>query len=256
MLPDQPKAVLTPPAPPVLAAIKASFAELRKRARVLIVLDVSGSMGADVGTAGRTKLELARSAASTALDAFAKDDEVGLWVFSSNAGGGRTPYAELVPIAPISQGKAQLQKTLAGLVPGGGTALYATTREAQKEMRTAFDPARINAVVLLTDGVNDYPPDSDLKGLRHGPAERERRHQRAGVPDRLRRRRGPHGAAQHRPGRPAARPTTPPTRRASTRSSPPSSATSDRAGRGPAAAPGWPYEPPVPSRRRRPARGP
>ena len=37
---------LSPPSPPVLAAIRAAWSELRKPARVLLVLDVSGSMGA------------------------------------------------------------------------------------------------------------------------------------------------------------------------------------------------------------------
>jgi len=34
-------------------------------------------------------------------------------------------------------------------------------------MRQSYDPARINAVILLTDGKNDYPPDVDLDGLVH-----------------------------------------------------------------------------------------
>ena len=37
--------VLSPPSPPVLAAVRAAWTELRKPARVLLVLDVSGSMG-------------------------------------------------------------------------------------------------------------------------------------------------------------------------------------------------------------------
>src|SRR5207249_1831862 len=67
MLPDQPKAVLTPPSPGVLDLILRSWTELRKRARVLIVIDVSGSMGDPVPKSGDTKLELAKRAAITAL---------------------------------------------------------------------------------------------------------------------------------------------------------------------------------------------
>jgi Ca-activated chloride channel family protein len=32
-------------------------------------------------------------------------------------------------------------------------------------MQESFDPTRINAVVLLTDGKNEYPEDVDLDGL-------------------------------------------------------------------------------------------
>ena len=51
------------------------------------------------------------------------------------------------------------------LVPDGGTALYATVREAHEEMQTRIDPTRITAIVLLSDGRNEYPPDTDLDGL-------------------------------------------------------------------------------------------
>jgi Ca-activated chloride channel family protein len=47
----------------------------------------------------------------------------------------------------------------------GGTALYATTRAAQRKMVELSDPSRINAVVVLTDGKNEYPKDSDLDAL-------------------------------------------------------------------------------------------
>ena len=48
-LADDVGVVLSPPSPPVLAAIRAAWTELRKPARVLLVLDVSGSMGASAG---------------------------------------------------------------------------------------------------------------------------------------------------------------------------------------------------------------
>jgi Ca-activated chloride channel family protein len=51
------------------------------------------------------------------------------------------------------------------LVADGGTALYATTRAAVQEVQSSFDPTRINAVVLLTDGKNEYSPDNNLPKL-------------------------------------------------------------------------------------------
>ena len=51
------------------------------------------------------------------------------------------------------------------LQPAGGTALYATTRAAFRSLSASADPSRISAVVVLTDGRNEYAQDSDLPSL-------------------------------------------------------------------------------------------
>jgi Ca-activated chloride channel family protein len=165
LLPDEPKATLSPPSPPVLDEIQRSWTELRKRARVLLVIDVSGSMGDAVPESGSTKLDLAKSAAIKALDEFAPDDDVGLWIFSSEFPSVSTPYLELLPVAPLAQQLSQMKQLIGHLQPTRGTALYATARAATRVMQESFDPTRINAVVLLTDGKNEYPEDVDLDGL-------------------------------------------------------------------------------------------
>ncbi|HEX8003345.1 MAG TPA: substrate-binding and VWA domain-containing protein [Mycobacteriales bacterium] len=165
MLPDQPKVVLSPPAPSVLDVVQKSWGSLRKRARVLEVIDVSGSMGEDVPKAGQTKLELAKKAAIRALEQYAPDDEVGLWIFSTPQPGRSTPWLELVPIAPVRDNLAALRSRIGSLTPVGGTALYASVRESVRFVRSSFAPDRINAVVFLTDGKNEYPPDTNLDSL-------------------------------------------------------------------------------------------
>lgn len=165
MLPDGPTTILDPPAPNVLAAVQDSWDELRKRAHVLLVMDVSGSMGGLVESAGLTKLALAQDAAITALDGFAPDDEVGLWVFSTNRGRGGTPWLELQPIAPARESVEPMTESISSLVADGGTALYATLREAQATVLADLDTQRINAIILLSDGQNEYPPDEDLDSL-------------------------------------------------------------------------------------------
>ncbi|HWL36356.1 MAG TPA: substrate-binding and VWA domain-containing protein [Frankiaceae bacterium] len=165
MLPDQPKVTLSPPAPAVLDLVQKSWESLRKRARVLQVIDVSGSMGEPVGDAGKSKLDLAKEAAIRALSQYAPDDEVGLWTFSSNVQGRPAPYQELVPIGRVKDNIRTLTERIQGLVPNGGTALYATTRASVQHVRDSFDPQRINAVVFLTDGKNEYPPDTNLDRL-------------------------------------------------------------------------------------------
>jgi Ca-activated chloride channel homolog len=163
LLADQPRLTLNPPSPPVLAAVQDSWQELRKRARVLVVLDVSGSMGQLVQGA-ETRLDLAKRAASGAVESLAPDDEIALWVFSTDLDAGR-PYRELVPFGPVAQNLDEVQGQISSLIPQGGTGLYATLRAAKRSMEQSFDPDRINAVVLLSDGKNEYPPDSDLDAL-------------------------------------------------------------------------------------------
>jgi Ca-activated chloride channel homolog len=165
MLPDEPKTIISPPSPPVLDLILRSWTELRKRARVLMVIDVSGSMGDSVPNAGATKLELAKRAAITALSQFGPEDELGLWIFSSDFPPNHRPYLELIPIQPVRDVLGQLKSKISSLTPQQGTALYATIRAANQAMQTGYDPSRINAVVLLTDGRNEYPQDTDLSGL-------------------------------------------------------------------------------------------
>ena len=156
--------MLAPPAPAVLAAVQRSWDGLRKRARVLMILDVSGSMGENVEKAGESRLELAKSAATKAVAGFAPDDEVGLWIFSTQQDGNR-PYVERVRVGPARTTVPEITTEIAGLVPDGGTGLYATLRAAQRAMLADLDPDKINAIVILTDGRNEYPPDTDLDSL-------------------------------------------------------------------------------------------
>jgi Ca-activated chloride channel family protein len=171
--PAGPPIILPPPDRSVLPAIYSSWDQLRKPARVLLVVDVSGSMGDTVGNTGQTKLELAQTAAAQAIKNFGPNDEVGLWIFSSDLNG--SPYQELVPIGPAKTTVPLMQTQISELTPQNGTALYATIRTAQKTMKAQFDPSKINAIVVLTDGQNSYAPDTNLHSLvsqlRAGSAE-------------------------------------------------------------------------------------
>jgi Ca-activated chloride channel family protein len=165
MIPAGPSTILDPPAPAVLAEVQKSWDELRKRAHVLFVMDVSGSMGEMIGSAGQTKLELAQSAAIEAFDGFAADDEAGLWAFSTERGPQGEPWVDLVAIGPAKDTVPGMKQDVASMVADGGTALYATLREAQAQMLSDLDTKRINAIILLSDGKNEYPPDTDLDSL-------------------------------------------------------------------------------------------
>ena len=162
LLRDQPETVLAPPNGDVLDAVLRSWEENRKPARVLMVLDVSGSMGDSVEGSGSTRLQLAQDATLAALDGFAPQDQVGLWIFSSERGqNSDVPYTELVAVDDTETSLPQIEQVVPNLIPNGGTALYATTKAAHAALADQASDARIEAVVLLTDGVNEHP-DNDL----------------------------------------------------------------------------------------------
>ncbi len=151
--PSQPETELRVPDPAVLAALIDSWETYRKTARVLMVLDVSGSMGELAGE-GFTKLDLAKRAVLSSLDQFKPEDEVGLWIFSTRLQGDQD-WLELVPPAPLSQNEDQIRRSVQGLIADGGTGLYDTTTAAVQQIRAGFDTTKINAVVLLSDGMCD-----------------------------------------------------------------------------------------------------
>jgi Ca-activated chloride channel family protein len=165
MLPDHALAVIDPPPPSVLDKIAQSWNVLRKRARVLMVIDVSGSMNEPVPSAGKSKIDLAKQAALKAVTELAPDDELGLWTFSTPQNGATQPWTELVPNGPVRSVLPAFNAKVKDLVAEGGTALYATTRGAVHAVQDSFARDKINAVVVLTDGKNEYRADDNLGTL-------------------------------------------------------------------------------------------
>jgi Ca-activated chloride channel family protein len=151
---------LAPPSPPVLSSVRDTWKELRKSAHILLVLDVSGSMGQSAGS-GKTRLELAQAAAVNGLAQLSDTDEVGLWVFPDQG----QVYWQYLPIEPLGPQRQEMANRIQQLIPSGGTPLYAVTRKASEEVRGTASAETINAIVVMTDGQNEYPDDTDLDGL-------------------------------------------------------------------------------------------
>ncbi len=164
--PDQPQNILGLPDPAVLVKVLELWGQQRKSARVLMVLDVSGSMGEPADKEGNTKLDLAKQAAIDSLGQFKAEDQVGLRIFSTEiSASAPTDYVDLVPIGSIGDQREQLATKIRSLTPTQGTPLYTVTGESYKVMRDSYDATRINAVVLLTDGRNEDPRNNNLDAL-------------------------------------------------------------------------------------------
>ncbi|MGL4745381.1 MAG: substrate-binding and vWA domain-containing protein [Dermatophilaceae bacterium] len=169
VLPTQPKNELQPPSAEVTDSVLASWAQLRKTANVLTLVDVSGSMGDPVAGSDTSKLSAASDAIADSLALFTDNDEVGLWTFSDAASG--PDYTERVSIGPMSgpidrsDRRSALTDAAKSLEPQGDTALYNSLAAAYRTVGSRYRENRINAVVLLTDGRNDTSGGLGLNAL-------------------------------------------------------------------------------------------
>jgi Ca-activated chloride channel homolog len=152
-LAEAPGGGLAFPDPQVVVAMHEAFPEVRKRAQVLFLVDVSGSMGDPIET-GETKLAAAKHAITLALDHFAEGDDVGLAAFSAVDDGPITP-AEVSPVADVVDTRDDFEDALGRLEPIEFTPLFAAVDRFAKDRGEAYDPDRINAIVLLSDGRNE-----------------------------------------------------------------------------------------------------
>jgi Ca-activated chloride channel family protein len=149
--PAQPKRLLTPPDPTVLARIKAAWHEDRKAANVLLVVDVSGSMNDE------NKIGSARVGVQRFLREFSPRDRVGLMTFD-------TTTRSIVPIAAMATNGQRLRDTVSNLIADGSTSLYDGTFEGWRTVDALRDDTRINAVVVLSDG-DDTASQRSLGGV-------------------------------------------------------------------------------------------
>ncbi|MRX43655.1 vWA domain-containing protein [Agromyces kandeliae] len=141
------------PEPQVVVAMHEAFPDVRKRANVLFLLDVSGSMGDPIET-GETKLEAAKHAVELSLDHFSDGDNVGLAAFSEVDAQALAP-GEVSAVADIADTRDRFESALGGLKPIEWTPLYEAVDTFAKQQATDYDPDRINAIVLLSDGRNE-----------------------------------------------------------------------------------------------------
>src|SRR5262249_52911660 len=150
------------PAPDSIASTMNSWTAITRQTNLLLVLDVSGSM-AEVVSGTKTRMDLAKAAAITAVRQFDGKSSVGLWVFSS-ALDAANAYKSLVPVGTLSDtmpdGNTRRQDLIDAITqiqPSGDTGLYDTVAAAQQDIMGHYEQFATNLVVLLTDGMNDDP---------------------------------------------------------------------------------------------------
>ena len=164
-LPSYARLIPQPTRAESVSAVK-DYNDLAKDARMLVLLDVSGSMVTPIGP-GQSRVQLLEQFCIGALDALPQTTKVGAWAFSTNLVGTQ-PWRdesggiESIAHTPVGTAyKARLvaaAKTLPGLVlKNGDTALYDSTWAAYQRVSSGYDSHYVNSVVILTDGANDNP---------------------------------------------------------------------------------------------------
>ncbi len=137
------QSVLPVPPAEVIVAAKNAWSLNRKRADILIVVDVSGSMEGE-------KLEAAKAGLGTFLSRILPEDRVGLVVFSTEA-------RLVVPPAPLSDVRIRLDDAITAMRAQGRTALYDALIDGKEALDSLppTDDERIRAIVLLSDGLDN-----------------------------------------------------------------------------------------------------
>jgi len=139
--PAQPKRELSLPEPPVLNRVLTTWRRDRKPARVMLVLDNSGSMQDE------DKLVHAKQGLLAFFRQVAPQDEIGLTKFSAKV-------TQLVAPAPFAGNREALTQAVNGIIPEDDTAVYDATVDAVDAIKAKADAEHINAVVVLTDGAD------------------------------------------------------------------------------------------------------
>ena len=149
--PSQPQTSLQVPNASVVKVVRDVWWYTKRHTNVYLVVDVSGSMRGE-------KLAQAQVALRTFLDQIKGDQErVGLIEFSSSV---RTP----VYLDELGRNRAALQTAVDGLYAEGDTALLDAVYEAYVRLQDLGDTERINAIVVMTDGRENYS-DISLRSL-------------------------------------------------------------------------------------------
>jgi Mg-chelatase subunit ChlD len=134
--------------------------DARLPGRVLLAIDVSGSMKLPLPPTGREhRIDAAVAAAGKALRLVGGDDTMGLWAFND-------AHTELErPQRATEPHRKRLQLRLEGLRPAGGTRLYDTIAAAVEQLEADSRKDAISALVILTDG-EDHGSDLSEQQLR------------------------------------------------------------------------------------------
>ena len=163
----QPLQMASPATVEEASSTRSAWRRLAITSRDLALVDVSAAMGRPAGFGGLTLEQELSQTAELGLSLFPDSTVLGLWQAGARLAGGK-PYQQLAPVAPLPaevgllSHRQLLQQALQRLSPrpGGGLALHDAILAAYRHMVASYQPGEVNAVLVLTSGV-----DTDLHDL-------------------------------------------------------------------------------------------
>jgi Ca-activated chloride channel homolog len=129
-----------------LKALAAAREAKRQPVNVALVLDRSGSMQG-------ARIAAAKEAARMALDRLNANDMLSVVMFNNQVD-------VLQAAGPVGDSSARLRDKISSIKADGGTAIYAGVREGASQARRYLNPARVNRVILMSDGLANVGPSS------------------------------------------------------------------------------------------------
>jgi len=152
----QPRTTLQMPSDQVVAVVQNVWKYTKRPTNIYLVVDTSGSMQ------DSNKIILTRAALHAFVSQVQGDrDQVGVIAFSDSA-------RVLRSLQPLDEaGRSELSRTIDSLEADGNTALLDGIWEAYTELQARGSPESINAIVVMTDGLEN--------NSRHSFVELERR---------------------------------------------------------------------------------
>lgn len=139
---SQPQTTLQMPGPAVVDVVQNAWQYTKRKTNVYLVVDTSGSMDGE-------KLAAAKAALTEFLGQIKGNQErVGLVEFSSSVN-------NIDPLDELGNNRQRLGSTIDNLTAGGNTALLDGVRAAYVRLQQQGDPERINAIVAMTDGLEN-----------------------------------------------------------------------------------------------------
>ncbi|MGH8836895.1 MAG: VWA domain-containing protein, partial [Actinomycetes bacterium] len=139
----------------------ATWYRAERRSDLLVVIDVSGSMGARAPGSTVPLISVVRSATRDLADLLPDDSELAIWAFGSNLSPPRD-YRTVLPRNRLdAQHRDQLIRATRQLrTENTGTGLYDTMLAAYKSAQGDARPNTPSHVILFTDGRNEDDPGS------------------------------------------------------------------------------------------------
>jgi Ca-activated chloride channel homolog len=146
-----------PAAPDDTEAAHAVYDAVQRPGRVLLALDLSGSMAEPVD-GDRTRYQVAHRGVEASLRQLGDQDEFGIWVFRDTGFG--PPEGASGALFRSGSQAAEAVAALDGLQPDGGTPLYRTILAGVDAI--GRDADLVTGLVVLTDGEDtDDDPDAE-----------------------------------------------------------------------------------------------